>query len=575
MLRMALLSAWAQLQISSSEQLYLESIVQPYAARLTPLWLSSLQEYARLRFEPEISSTLGTDAAGGDLDDLYAALNRQTLLGYYEDVWLHLINAIASLVDKDSNFVFDALDGKTDGLDAESAAQVSGKEMRYRDEPVAFFFVLYGLAFEALVREARVVSSQTLDILNVLKKLLRPAVSGAAIYQDTVFNESMDTLDRIALTGTAPTQTVIVDTVRNLSLDHVSAKPGEDRDDKLSDDIDQLFELTRIMLLILSGLVPTLEDPPSSHTRILTDDTVALTRLTLESLVDVADVFPSIIRADLYACIMHTFCIILSTGSCQAQVVPQSLPLLRKFIETVSRSADRQSSFETSSRLVRGALHRFLAILTRAQRRDSEFSLPCAKNTLLSLTILLTSAGKVLPPKDPLITKALSEIRDCLLDLGLAKVAASCMRSLLMVSPKSPADESISRQLYPHLLRFVTDFEEEDPENARSLVAHALTSSVSTLSPQGKSAAIAIIMPTLLYRVKAEGEALHVETARRLLELAAADQTVFRSCLSNLPEEDRSLVQTILRAGGGFQRQTSGEEVDGEAKPAIALRMDF
>ena len=572
---MALLSAWAQLQISSSEQHYLEPIVQPYAARLTPLWLSSLQEYARLRFEPEISSTLGTDSSGGNLDDLYAALNRQTLLSYYEDVWLHLLNAIASLVDKDSDFVFDALDGKENSTDQESTASLSGKEMRYRDEPVAFFFILYGLAYEALVREARIVSDQTLDILVVLKKLLRPAVSGNAIYEDTVFNESMDTLDRLALTGTAVTQTVIVDTVRNLSLDHISAKAGEDREDKLSDDIDQLFELTRIMLLILSGLVPTLEDPPSSHSRTLTDDTVALIQLTLGSLVDVASVFPSIIRGDLYACIMHTFCTILSTGPCQTQVVPQSLPLFKRFIETIVRSADRSSTIDTSSRLVRGCLHRFLMILARAQRRDSEYSLTCAKNTLLYMTILLTSAGRLLPPKDPSITRALSEIRDCLCDLGLAKIAASCIRSLLMINPKSLTDEAISRQLFPRLLRFVTDLEIEDPENARSFVTRALISSISTMTPLGKSAATAILMSTLLYRMKEVGEDLEGETGRRLLELAAADQSAFRRTLTSLDAEDRSLVERILRANGGFRQQASTEEMDDEAKPSIALRMDF
>jgi HEAT repeat-containing protein 5 len=79
MVKMAVFSAWAQLQIASSEQTYLVEIVQPYTAKLTPLWLSSLQEFARLRFEPEISSTVG-NSTSGSLDDVYAALNRETLL---------------------------------------------------------------------------------------------------------------------------------------------------------------------------------------------------------------------------------------------------------------------------------------------------------------------------------------------------------------------------------------------------------------------------------------------------------------------------------------------------------------
>lgn len=80
MVKMALFSAWARLQIASAEQEYLVDVVKPYLARLTPLWLSSLQEYARLRFEPDISGSLGTGPQSSDLDEVYAALNRETLL---------------------------------------------------------------------------------------------------------------------------------------------------------------------------------------------------------------------------------------------------------------------------------------------------------------------------------------------------------------------------------------------------------------------------------------------------------------------------------------------------------------
>lgn len=80
MVKLALFSAWARLQIASIEQEYLNQVVQPYLAKLTPLWLSSLQEYARLRFEPDISGALGTSTQSNNLDEVYAALNRETLL---------------------------------------------------------------------------------------------------------------------------------------------------------------------------------------------------------------------------------------------------------------------------------------------------------------------------------------------------------------------------------------------------------------------------------------------------------------------------------------------------------------
>ena len=80
MVRMAVLSAWAELQVASMEQEYLIKVMKPHVAKLTPLWLSSLQEFARLRFEPDISNTTGPARPDEGLDVVYAAFNRETLL---------------------------------------------------------------------------------------------------------------------------------------------------------------------------------------------------------------------------------------------------------------------------------------------------------------------------------------------------------------------------------------------------------------------------------------------------------------------------------------------------------------
>lgn len=80
MVRLAVFSAWAELQNASHEQQYLKDIISPHLARLTPLWLSSLQEFARLKFEPDISTAGAGAPVTGKLDDIYASLNRETLL---------------------------------------------------------------------------------------------------------------------------------------------------------------------------------------------------------------------------------------------------------------------------------------------------------------------------------------------------------------------------------------------------------------------------------------------------------------------------------------------------------------
>ena len=605
MVKLALFSAWARLQIASIEHEYLSKVVQPYLAKLTPLWLSSLQEYARLRFEPDISGALGTSTQSNDLDEVYAALNRETLLKFYQDTWLSLVDAIAGLVEKDIDFVFDALDGKlqlvgeSDDAEKETEEGDPGKEVaksertgkgddiNYREEPVAFFFVLFGLAFESLVDQATT-PSQRLEILQALKRILRPIISGNAIYQDAIFSETMDTFDRLVLTESTPIQTVIVEIAQNLSLDHPAAKSDQERGDHLSDDIEQLFELTRSIILVLAGMLPNLrESTPLARFNVSSDDSLTLIRLALRSLVDVASVFPSIIRNDLHACILHIFTTILATGICQTEVVPQALPIFRQFVYGITHTPEVPEDIDVVAFQLRGCLTRFLTILTIAQRREADSSMACAKNTLLAITFLLTAGGHVLPPQDPVINRVLDELLDCLHDVGLATVAASCLRSILLKpSPRYMTDDVISRYLIPRVIAFLVGCPIDggdipsDPENSRTVIARTLVSCVSnaTFSPAEMPTAASLVMSALLARAKREGQAVHQESAGNLLELAKADQLIFRTLVANMNADQKSLLEEVLRSAGvGAGAAKAGETADNtpQAAPSIALRMDF
>lgn len=421
MVKMAVFSAWAELQVASTEQLYLVDVLKPYIGTLTPLWLASLREFARLRFEPDISMSLGPPSLSGSLDSIYSALNRETLLRFYQDSWLKLVDAIASLIEQDSEFVFDALDGKDTDTPATNGHS-KGNDINYRDEPVAFFFVLFGIAFEALVarpgNDALASKEQTLEILQALKKILHPSVSGHAIYREAIFSETMDLLDRLVLTEGLDVQGVIVQIARGLCISHPSAtKVDAAEDGDLSEDIEQLFELTRIIVLVLAGLLPNLIEPKQPARHQLTDEAVVLVRLSLNALVDAAEVFPSIIKTDLHACIIHIFATILGTASCQAVVVPQSLPILKRFITSISGSRKvKREEQETNLTQVQGCLKRFLSIYLNAQKRETEASLPCVKNSLLASTLLLTSGKNYMSASEPLVTRFLDEVLDCLSD---------------------------------------------------------------------------------------------------------------------------------------------------------------
>lgn len=304
----------------------------------------------------------------------------------------------------------------------------------------------------------------------------------------------------------------------------------------------------------------------------LNDEAVALLSLALSALVDASAVFPSIIETDLHACIIHIFTTILGTPSCQTAVVPQSLPIFKRFISSITSKGSSRT--ETTTQL-RTALAGFLSILRKAQLRENEAAIPCEKNVLLAITILLTTAGKVFDPVDPLLQKFITELSDCLNNRIVSKVAASCSQSLLLAAKSSPADSAVSAMLLPNLISFIAQPpSNEGLEEARSIVTRTLSTfpSSSAVPPTEVSTALALVVPALLSRAANEKHASYKEIAQRLLECAAATgQDAFGPIVAGLPADLKALLEEVVREGGGKRE----ERKDVYEEPAIALKMDF
>lgn len=508
---------------------------------------------------------------------------------FYQASWLNFVDAIASLIDEDSEFVFDALDGKAD-LGTSKGSQNGSQDINYRDEPVAFFFVLFGITFEALVgrstSDTAMTSERTLGVLRAMQKIVRPSVAGLAIYQDAIFSESMDLFDRLILTEGIEIQTVVVEIAHNLCIGHPSARRSQDYEsgDHLSDDIDQLFELTRIIVLVISRHIPSLSQNSGLRTT-LSPDVITLVLSSLTALVDAAQVFPAIIKSDLHACILHMFTTLVSTPACQETLVPEALPIFRRFVTTLVRNPQPEVPIQ-----LRTTLSRLLMVIKHTQKRASETDVPCEKNALLASTILLTSAAKIMPVHDPTIIDFVSELSDCLDSHMTTKVAAGLSRSLLLLftatvnSPSLPSttEAEIAAQLLPRLNSFLAQPSTiESTDEARIVVAQALTSFAIALPSDKRSLAFSLVVPTLLQRAKLEGEGVWRETSTRLMELAGREPTAFKAIVGAMDGAQKSFIEEVIRkgaaAGGGAReglaRQDTGRDEDKE--PTIALKMNF
>jgi hypothetical protein len=287
----------------------------------------------------------------------------------------------------------------------------------------------------------------------------------------------------------------------------------------------------------------------------------------LSALVDAAQVFPSIIKADLHACILHIFATILGTGACQATVVPQSLPIFKRFVTSLTR--DAEATGDTNTQL-RATLTRFLTILRHAQQREFDAALACEKNTNLAATILLSSASSAFSPTDPLLARFTAALSDCLSARLTSKVAATCTRSLLLLPKTTPTESAIAAQILPHALSFLTLPSSADP-SAHPIIASSLVAFTASLPASKRGTAAKLVIPALLAYAKSD-ESARADTAAKLLELASVDAEAFRGVVGGLDAGQRSFMEGVLKSAQGGPKK---EERSEGGEPTIALKMNF
>lgn len=127
----------------------------------------------------------------------------------------------------------------------------------------------------------------------------------------------------------------------------------------------------------------------------------------------------------------------------------------------------------------------------------------------------------------------------------------------------------------PRLIAFVTNVEPDDPEQARSLVAHSLCLYVGAVDGERTAAAMSLVIPMLMSRATAEGEIRYPETNARLLEVAAINQGLFRGIVGAMSAAQRSLLEEVARSGRQVSSNANQNDTDASGQPTIQLKMNF
>lgn len=229
MLRIATLSAWAELAIASSQQAYLKDVVKPYRPALSSLWVSALRDYASIRADSEVTQ----DESSAALDTSYSSLGKEVLLPvclprpgkgytdpyykYYHSSWPVILEAVAAAMQDRDPYVLAAMDGK-------ETLTNGATDVGVRTEPTALFFVVFGLVYEALATASHdsenPASGRKVPViaLKCLKCLVTPEYAGDAVFEPSTFDELMSLFYRMAITESALVRIQLVETISALSI---------------------------------------------------------------------------------------------------------------------------------------------------------------------------------------------------------------------------------------------------------------------------------------------------------------------------------------------------------------------
>lgn len=470
-LRLAILAAWADIKVQSHHKEYLRGLVSQYQAQLTPLWINAIKEYAQIKFEPEPG-----------FDNLYSSLSGQSRLESYKDTWKVIVHAVSSVPD----------------------------------EQASFFFVLFGICFEYLTH------SSDLEILHTLHNVCVSA--GNRVFEPSIFSELLDLFDRLMLTVSLEEKAVLAKICMRLCVSGASRTSSSDD----WDHITQLFELLRVCMVGLGGVLPISETPVKSYPQA---ELAQFAQETFSSLSAMLQAFPPIVQADLVEVFAHIYLSILSTAE---------TPILAyiQFLRDICDSMVSVGGVEDIAALTTG----FVRELTSKHR---------GSQSVISLTTVITKVLNV-----QLNESAIRDIADRYMELvdSDLQTALGCISAVMGVSNSSAAAKNLTLELIPHLVKRL------EGESRLQIIELLFSYSVNHASTGSYS----IIMPILVWHASTSSKYAN----EKLLELAGKDQQIFRSVVQALSAEQKRVLQETLRGG---QEEEEDEEEEGE-EPQIQLK---
>ncbi|KAJ7582455.1 clathrin-coated vesicle protein, partial [Mycena floridula] len=570
MLRISTLSAWAQLQVAREHQSYLADVLKPYRATLASLWTASLRDYASIRVDSEFLN----DASSVALDSSYSSLGKEVLLPYYSKSWTIILQAVATSMQTGDPHILAAMDGRELTDDAVAPPKVA------RDEPAAFFFIVFGLVYEALAASSADSSStasarhsSVVAALQALKCLVRPEYSGKAILEPTIFEEFISVSYRIAMTEDATVQIHLVEMLAVFAATQDRTIGDEDALSLTSPRAHCLRICAHILRHATSSHGPVIQGELAERLKMITAAFAAFG--------SVASSISSIQREDVRSVAILLYGSLLKDETSDIDLIGPTLPSLKGLLSLpIAASLEAQERYAGT---VHGAISSCLHNVDEMRGRQGSISTKKVKNNLLAAVLFLT----VIPPTAKiglaviehgcfLITQKLLETDD------ISLTAAHCAKTLIMSSISGNVLlKECTKLLIPGLIEYivklapmVSDGSISDGQAAGIVeVWKAFAAFFGSVPEEQRTRVLGVILPTItLLLASPQSTPVVAQSITQLLWFATSSPAAFKEVAGKLEPATRELLEaSVRRAVGGTNSSSAGSQASA-VKPQISLR---
>ncbi|OUM69589.1 hypothetical protein PIROE2DRAFT_36538, partial [Piromyces sp. E2] len=265
LIRLSILSSWAELHLASYKHTFLIPVVQPNLKLLLSFWISSLCEFSRLKQESEMHSpssmTRFNDSLSG-ISSIYLEFIRDINLPFYEHSWIPLIQAVSSLInstDKEINLIF-------------------RPESVSPEYPPKSFYILFGLCVGMITTEKSFYSKNnqiinkelfsgeknydkneiTIICLDSILKFFKPSYAGTEFLYDDIFFELLAIFERLSRQRNENIQYLIVAILNLVAKNYSNFYTSLDSDAKelVIDDInynisEKFYSVVKLLFYIV------------------------------------------------------------------------------------------------------------------------------------------------------------------------------------------------------------------------------------------------------------------------------------------------------------------------------------